>query len=370
MWAAERTTARTFGCAAIGSMAGGRAQLRRAAVASKRSKLPRVDLREKLRVLSDRSARRTPSASLPPPLRLPPPTAQSAAEPAAQPPTAPRTFASALISRAPATLSSWARSAASRSWGGTQSDSLDGNSSAPSRTRRSETRSRCSASRSAQDAHGDDAAAARCRRPARRRGRARGSSIGIGQLLVCLGCVASGRRLAAACSSPTSARSAYGVLHGRGWQLRASVAGAGRALDQQQLLDARRRRRRRPARPFGRRLKKIAALTGVAVVSGVAIGVTAGLAAPAVVSASSRRARHLGGGAAAIGGGMAATAGVLRRRRGRRDVSSVFGVSGAGLAAWKMERRLGDLSEFAFEQHGNRARSGLGRDLRVWLAQR
>ncbi|EOD25775.1 hypothetical protein EMIHUDRAFT_435181 [Emiliania huxleyi CCMP1516] len=126
-------------------------------------------------------------------------------------------------------------------------------------------------------------------------------------------------------------------------------------------------------RTFGRRWRRGAAVVGVGLASGAAVALTAGLAAPAVI-----------GGIAAVGGGISSlgTAGALlgigvaeagallgtgvasiasllsgalgRRGRGSGDVPlrryRRRPRCGAGLAAYKMDRRLADVSEFDFLQ--------------------
>jgi len=98
-----------------------------------------------------------------------------------------------------------------------------------------------------------------------------------------------------------------------------------------QDAESKRYRERRDTR---KRIKKYLMIGLASLGGGAVIGVTGGLAAPIVASAFG----------AAIGAGTfamsSAAAGV---------VGSLFGVAGAGLTASKMQKRIGDLEEFAFE---------------------
>ena len=76
-------------------------------------------------------------------------------------------------------------------------------------------------------------------------------------------------------------------------------------------------------------------------------GLTGGLAAPLIIGATSAIF-----GSAAIVGGVA----------GAAIVGSLFGVAGAGLGGYKMNKRMGDLKEFAFDPLSE------GRDLHVTIA--
>ena len=74
---------------------------------------------------------------------------------------------------------------------------------------------------------------------------------------------------------------------------------------------------------------------------------TGGLAAPLIIGATSA---ILGSGAVAVGVAGAAI------------VGSLFGVAGAGLGGYKMNKRMGDLKEFAFDPLSK------GRDLHLTIA--
>ena len=76
-------------------------------------------------------------------------------------------------------------------------------------------------------------------------------------------------------------------------------------------------------------------------------GLTGGLAAPLIIGATSA----IFGGAAVIGG-----------VAGAAIIGSLFGVAGAGLGGYKMNKRMGDLKEFAFDPLSE------GRDLHVTIA--
>ncbi|KAL3861907.1 hypothetical protein ACJMK2_007920 [Sinanodonta woodiana] len=90
-------------------------------------------------------------------------------------------------------------------------------------------------------------------------------------------------------------------------------------------------------------------LIGIATVGGgTLIGLTGGLAAPLVAA-----------GAGAIIGGAGAAA--LGSTAGVAIIGSLFGVAGAGLAGFKMKKRVGALEEFSFEMltiFGGRLRGG------------
>lgn len=77
---------------------------------------------------------------------------------------------------------------------------------------------------------------------------------------------------------------------------------------------------------------------GAAVVAGTLFAVTGGLAAPSIAA-----------GIAAIGGGTAAAA-VLTSTAA---VTTIFGISGGGLAAYKMQRRTQGLTEFEFHKESS-----------------
>ena len=100
-----------------------------------------------------------------------------------------------------------------------------------------------------------------------------------------------------------------------------------------------------------RRWKKGACVASIGLASGVAVAVTAGIAAPAVIgglAAVGGGGSSLGGAAVAVGGGIAGVATALSGTAGIIVVSTLFGATGAGLAGYKMNRRLAGVSEFQF----------------------
>jgi len=102
-------------------------------------------------------------------------------------------------------------------------------------------------------------------------------------------------------------------------------------LEQQSDPDAVKDKQRRETR---NKIKKYIMIGLASIGGGAVIGVTGGLAAPIVASAF---AGVIGAGSIVMS---SAAAGV---------VGSLFGVAGAGLTASKMNKRIGDLEEFAFE---------------------
>ncbi|CAG0919103.1 unnamed protein product [Notodromas monacha] len=85
------------------------------------------------------------------------------------------------------------------------------------------------------------------------------------------------------------------------------------------------------------KIKKYA-LIGVATVGGGAlVGLTGGLAAPLI-----------GAGVGTLLGGAGAAA-AISSTTGMAVVGSMFGVAGAGLTGFKMQKRVGDVEEFAFD---------------------
>ena len=97
--------------------------------------------------------------------------------------------------------------------------------------------------------------------------------------------------------------------------------------------------------------KRRAAGGAAALASGTLVAVTAGLAAPAVLAGVAA----LGSGMASIGlvtagGILTASTVLLAGSAGVVVVTTLFGAGGAGLAAYKMDRRLGAVTEFRFLQ--------------------
>ncbi|KAL1511598.1 hypothetical protein AB1Y20_006392 [Prymnesium parvum] len=95
------------------------------------------------------------------------------------------------------------------------------------------------------------------------------------------------------------------------------------------------------------------AIASVSVVSGAVIGVTGGLAAPAVIggiAALGGGISSLGGAAAFLGASVTGVASLLSGVGGIAIVTTIFGAAGAELGAKKMHTRLKDVSEFHFSQ--------------------
>lgn len=89
--------------------------------------------------------------------------------------------------------------------------------------------------------------------------------------------------------------------------------------------------------------RKRFAVAGIGVASGVAVGLTAGLAAPAVLTglaAVGSGISGLGGAATAVGATVSATAAMLSGAVGVTVVTTVFGATGAGLASYLMGRHV------------------------------
>ncbi|XP_034946233.1 transmembrane and coiled-coil domain-containing protein 4-like isoform X2 [Chelonus insularis] len=85
-----------------------------------------------------------------------------------------------------------------------------------------------------------------------------------------------------------------------------------------------------------RRIKRYASVGIATIAGGTLIGLTGGLAAP-----------FIGVGVGTILGGASAAA--LTSTAGVAIIGSVFGVAGAGLTGYKMNKRVGQLEEFCFE---------------------
>ena len=91
------------------------------------------------------------------------------------------------------------------------------------------------------------------------------------------------------------------------------------------------------------KLWKSAAIASGAVFGSAALIFTGGLAAPAVAAGFTAL-----GNVAVVGGTTAAIGGFLVSSGGTLALTTLFGVSGAGLGGYKMKKRLGDLKSFEF----------------------
>ncbi|MGP1384892.1 MAG: DUF726 domain-containing protein [Thainema sp.] len=102
---------------------------------------------------------------------------------------------------------------------------------------------------------------------------------------------------------------------------------------------------------------KVAQVAGIAVVGGGAIALTGGLAAPIIGGAIGTTFLGLSGAAATsaglafLGGGSIA-AGGFGMAGGTALVTAALGASGAGIAGWKANQRLGDIKEWDIEHIG------------------
>ncbi len=102
--------------------------------------------------------------------------------------------------------------------------------------------------------------------------------------------------------------------------------------------------------------RKRIAVTTIGIASGIAVGATAGLAAPAVLAGLGAVGTGIGGMTAlggvgtAVGASIVGITAVLQGAIGVTVVTTLFGATGAGLASLKLNRRLGDVQEFEFAQ--------------------
>ena len=91
--------------------------------------------------------------------------------------------------------------------------------------------------------------------------------------------------------------------------------------------------------------KRSALVGGAAVVGGAVVGLTGGLAAPAVAHGL-----VVVGGAVGVGAALAGTAAFLTSTAGVAVLAGIFTATGAGLAGFKMHRRVKSISEFGFRK--------------------